>query len=456
MKKQIFQKYNLGLALTLLSLGLFVLFPAFANANGLIEVVFETGEDPLFQEANFLPGQEITHWVEVTNKSGQTLPIGVKMTKLVCSGSETYCLADKLNLEIKNGTTLTTLYGPVSLTQFYNDDEVKISDLEPNVPTRYNFSITFLAESGDDYQGLELGFDFKIGVLGTESIGGEGSGGGTGGGTTGGGGIYFVSGLEIYNENALVSGENQATITWLTNQPATSRVIYSSGDEEHTLELDNLPNYGYAHSTEENTTPVTGHKMVISGLEPGTTYYYRCVSHGSFAVSLEHSFTTLGVKQTEEEAGPGAGETPGQLPTAEVPAGEEPASAEAPAGEEEISGELGLPELIELGVEQEPKTGLGRFLAAIGSFFGSVSFCLILFILIIVLLVLSLLAVIEQKNKDAQKKKKWLILNLIILLLLILYYFLCPFSLYRWLIIFILVVLIVLLSLFKNRKKQEQ
>ena len=50
--------------------------------------------------------------------------------------------------------------------------------------------------------------------------------------------------------------EDQATITWDTNKGATSRVIYSAESEPHTLQLDNPPNYGYAHSTIENTTPV--------------------------------------------------------------------------------------------------------------------------------------------------------------------------------------------------------
>ncbi len=91
--------------------------------------------------------------------------------------------------------------------------------------------------------------------------------------------------------------EDSITITWLTSHFATSRVIYSLEGESHTLDLsdnkDTLPKYGYARTTEEfDLSPkVTGHSVTISGLTPGSKYYYRTVSIGSFAVSQEYSFS---------------------------------------------------------------------------------------------------------------------------------------------------------------------
>jgi len=58
------------------------------------------------------------------------------------------------------------------------------------------------------------------------------------------------------------------------------------------------PKYGYERTTLEYSTKVFNHSITISGLIPGTVYYYRAVSHGSLAISYEHSFTTL----TPEEA----------------------------------------------------------------------------------------------------------------------------------------------------------
>ncbi len=43
--------------------------------------------------------------------------------------------------------------------------------------------------------------------------------------------------------------------------------------------------------------------MNVTGLELGKTYYYRCISRGSFAISAEYSFTTLGPKETVENGG---------------------------------------------------------------------------------------------------------------------------------------------------------
>lgn len=87
-------------------------------------------------------------------------------------------------------------------------------------------------------------------------------------------------------------GTSSLTITWTTDHPSTSRVVY---DTIPHLELGEAPNYGYASSTIEadNTPKVTSHTVIVSGLLPGTTYYYRSVSHGSpETVSTESSFTT--------------------------------------------------------------------------------------------------------------------------------------------------------------------
>jgi len=87
-------------------------------------------------------------------------------------------------------------------------------------------------------------------------------------------------------------GTSSLTITWTTDHSSTSRVVY---DTIPHFELGEAPNYSYAFSTVEtdNTPKVTSHTVTLSGLSPGTTYYYRSVSHGSpETVSTENSFTT--------------------------------------------------------------------------------------------------------------------------------------------------------------------
>jgi hypothetical protein len=56
-----------------------------------------------------------------------------------------------------------------------------------------------------------------------------------------------------------------ATITWTTDEPATSQVKYGL-----------TAAYGYATSLDKNR--LTSHSVTLSELEPGTTYYYGVVS----------------------------------------------------------------------------------------------------------------------------------------------------------------------------------
>ena len=107
----------------------------------------------------------------------------------------------------------------------------------------------------------------------------------------------------ISEETSSSLTETSGTITWSTDDPATSRVLYDT--VSHAV-LDDSPNYGYANSTvEADTDPkVTDHSVVINGLTAGTTYFYRTVSHGSpEAVSDEHSIATASPTSTQSVGG---------------------------------------------------------------------------------------------------------------------------------------------------------
>jgi len=145
----------------------------------------------------------------------------------------------------------------------------------------------------------------------------------------GGGGGYFIAGLTIANESAASIKTDTVTITWQTNNFATSRVIYDT--ISHST-LGNPPNYGYAFSTlEQDKEPkVTFHSIKIDGLTSETTYFYRTVSQSSpEKVSREHSFTTLTL--TEDE----------------IKEGEEEAKKE-----EKPTEEIGIPEIIKEGIKK--------------------------------------------------------------------------------------------------------
>jgi len=84
--------------------------------------------------------------------------------------------------------------------------------------------------------------------------------------------------LYIHGEGAFEPGSASATITWHTNKPATSRVVYGL---ESVDPLGPWPNLGYLYSTPEYPDKVTFHSITISGLEPGLIYYFRPISSAS-------------------------------------------------------------------------------------------------------------------------------------------------------------------------------
>ena len=131
----------------------------------------------------------------------------------------------------------------------------------------------------------------------------------------------------VYGIAPVISAETSSsvtststTITWTTDDPATSRVIYDTVSHG---ELGAAPNYGYANSTvEADATPkVTSHSVSITGLTAGTTYYYRTVSHGSpDAVSSEKTVATSAASSdgggggTSSSGGGGGTGSPGTAP----------------------------------------------------------------------------------------------------------------------------------------------
>ena len=400
----------IGLAATLLFL------PSFIMANGLLNMVFE--QEPLFQEANLLPGQSVERWIEVENKSSETQPIGIEVINH--SSCISNCFSEQLELTISQNST--EIYDD-SLEDFFKAGEIKLSDLAAGAKTTYFFSVTFLPESNNQYQEKTVNFDFKIGSLGKESIGEEIPP--QNNGSTRGSGGFFITGLEIFNETIASVEETQATITWETNKPATSRVIYSSEYQPHTLLLDNPPNYGYANSTSEDSSLKISHSMVVAGLQPSTTYYFRCVSRGSLAVSKELKFTTASVKGEEIVLEPAIAPpqtTPDVLgEEIETEITEEQDTEGKDVSEEESP-------LLQEEAEEKP------------------SFCWLLMLILIILFVLSLVYGMKR-----QRKGKW-VLPLLTLILAVLYSLLCCPT--CWVVILIALVLLALSIMFGRKKKE--
>ncbi|PWU18888.1 MAG: hypothetical protein C5B49_06500 [Bdellovibrio sp.] len=81
---------------------------------------------------------------------------------------------------------------------------------------------------------------------------------------------------------------NSALVGWTTNEPATSQVEYGTTTS-------------YGNLTPINSTLVTSHKVLLSGLKAKTTYYYRVRAKdaaGNEAISGRNSFATTAVVDT--------------------------------------------------------------------------------------------------------------------------------------------------------------
>jgi len=376
----------------------------------------------LFDEANFLPGESVTRYADVTNNSGETKKIGLEIiNNSSCSGT---CLSDVLDLVISENGNPLPLYSD-SLTNFYGAGEKVLSDLNTGTTTKYYFSMTFNPGAGNIYQDTSVNFNIRIGFFGEESIGEEIPLGGVDGGGV------FIAGLEISDERVSDVGTSSVTIVWDTNKEATSRVIYSAFDESRSFDPNLPPNYGYRHSNTENPAKIIFHSMTITGLKPATTYYFRCVSHTSpdEAISTQLSFTTKGVAGAAEEIVPLLPEAP--------PLGKEEGIEPEVEGESIEEDKEGIVEETTIGEDKD----LDKFLATAGACMAAGNLCWLFFAVIIILTVLYLLS---RDKKEKEIKKKDLIFLLIIILLIILYCIFCCSC--CWILILVISLLFILFA----------
>ncbi len=238
---------------------LFLVFSLFLTsaspilANGLL-IEFET--DPLFDEVNFLPGDNITRWIKVKNTDSNSRKVIAKIEGI----NDPDDLSEQMNIIINDNNDI--IYFNNTLNNFFSQKEINLGIVTPNESRQYNFSVNFNFSTPNPYQKKTLEFDI---IIGSEGDDGGGGGGGEGGSTP----------FKITSENVKIDCK-YATITWLTNKFSTSRVVY--GTSHSNINLNQGSNYGYASSTLENFDLVTGHSIQISNLTPNTTYYFRPIS----------------------------------------------------------------------------------------------------------------------------------------------------------------------------------
>jgi hypothetical protein len=424
-------------------------FPSIcAQAQSLV-VDFET--IPLFDEANFLPGESVTREVEVTNNSGESQSIATEAIDYPdpvpeddLSRALSVVIREKGGSDLYGGTA-----GSKTLFNFYEDGEVYLSDIGDGSSKEYEYEISFPSDKGNEWQGKTTGFDILIGFQGTENgEGGDGEENGDGETEVGGIAGFFTLGLTIFNEENKKAETETATVSWFTNTPATSRVIYDTA--AHPVFLGEPPNYGYSFSTPEQDTEnkVTFHTVTITGLTPGVTYFWRAVSRGSPEVlGDELAFDTTGLPETpstEESAevvespsfAASDAATAGEAEPPEEGTSEEPVAGEPekkPPEEKVIEKNNGntfkknetTTEKVVI-IEQVPEGNiLTAFLADIGGIVGNIFgrwACLNCWVMLI-LISYSLMKFLESRKTDKEESRIWFFWICVLIILTICFCF---------------------------------
>ncbi|HXI32311.1 MAG TPA: N,N-dimethylformamidase beta subunit family domain-containing protein, partial [Vicinamibacterales bacterium] len=90
---------------------------------------------------------------------------------------------------------------------------------------------------------------------------------------------------QISSIKATTIDSARVTLSWKTDEPATSRVDYGTDPAILTASIDNLPP---GVTTVSNGTFVTQHTMPLTGLTPNTTYYYliTAIDHSGNATTV--------------------------------------------------------------------------------------------------------------------------------------------------------------------------
>lgn len=132
-------------------LGMFLtLQPSFAQSS---MVSFQS--NPLFADLNIIPGDKTTKWVSVNNTSGENLNAKVVVDYYEDNDS----LASQMNILINSGADI---FYEDSLANFFSDGEANLSSVLADSSKVYDFTISFLDEAGNDYQGKSMNFDISI------------------------------------------------------------------------------------------------------------------------------------------------------------------------------------------------------------------------------------------------------------------------------------------------------
>lgn len=147
-----------------------------------LEVIFDAGRrppDPMFLETDFKPGDCVTKWAKITNRTTENQEIIAELKNYV----DQHDMGKVFNIEIKKFGSTTALYSG-TLREFFDFGKVILdSSAQPGVESQYDIKICFQtnAPNDNDYQEKTLSFNIDFtGIWGGEgdnNVGGDADGG---------------------------------------------------------------------------------------------------------------------------------------------------------------------------------------------------------------------------------------------------------------------------------------
>ncbi len=269
---------------------------AFAQSTPL-QVTFTP--NPLFDQSNFLPGDDSVGTVDVVNNTESEQEVVVEAINV----SDHDSFGAKLHLNITGSAGV--IYND-NFEAFLTNGPVTLALLPSETAGNFVFTVSFVDDNDNTYQGKTLGFDLCVGFEGGvfncgETVVGEEEGtigSGNSSSTSGGGSSSRTSSggsltLQISNEQvtAVNVATGNAVVEWDTNIFATSQVVYGPLSGTYNLNMETEPFYGYPSGSAENPLKVLHHSVTLTDLVPGQVYKYRVISRASPpTVSYERVF----------------------------------------------------------------------------------------------------------------------------------------------------------------------
>lgn len=123
------------------------------HAGTISDITFE--QQPLFNEADILPGHSVTRWIKVASKYDNNLAVNVVATNI----SDPDRLGDMLKITIRKGANI--IYQN-TLSVFFDASVINLDTLQAYDDAQYDFTVDFLKTTGNDYQDKSLMFDISL------------------------------------------------------------------------------------------------------------------------------------------------------------------------------------------------------------------------------------------------------------------------------------------------------